>query len=637
MADQKKYRLENPEDLPQSLRGDVLRGTEGAQKKPFRQLKPMLATPGADPFDNQQWIFEIKLDGYRILASRHGDVQKLVSRNGKIYNDKYPPVAVELAVIDHDFIIDGEVVVLDGDGRSDFGALQNLNGDSIQRLFYYVFDLLWLDGYDLTGMPLTGRKELLKMLLPAHLQRIRYLDHIEARGKEFFARAKDLQLEGIMAKRKQSRYYQGRRSDEWIKLKTVKRQEVVIAGYTPPKGSRMYFGSLVMAVNDRGKLRYAGRVGTGFDDKRLKEIYRKMQPLKTEKAPVEGHGLKEVQWVMPELLAEVQFSEWTKTSVMRHPTFKGLRSDKSPREVKKEKTQVRWEKPDVKVNITHPEKLFWPEKKITKKDVFDYYRDIAPLILPFLKDRPQSLFRTPDGISGEGFFQKNVEGLVPVWVTTTRIESSSPGETKTYMLCQDEPSLLFMVNWGCVEINPWNAALPDTAHPDYVVFDLDPVDIGFDKVVEVAQEFRGLFDELGLPFYCKTSGGRGLHIYLPVIKKYTHEQIQQFAHLIEMIIHTRHNKITSFERSPSKRRGKIYLDYLQNGPGKTMASVYSLRPKKQAAISTPLLPEELTADLDPARFNLFTIRDRLHDKGDLWAGFFDRGADIGRVLGEIGK
>jgi len=608
---------------------------DGARKAAFADIKPMLATLGDAAFDHPSWIFEIKLDGYRILAAKSGKKQNLISRNGNIYNDNYPPVFQELKDIPHDYIIDGEVVVLDENGRSDFGELQNLDKESMKRLFYYVFDLLWLDGYDLTDMPLIRRKEALKSILPQTLQRIRYLDHFPERGKDFFEQTIRMNLEGMIAKRKASRYVPGRRSEEWIKVKAVKQQEVVIAGYTPPKGSRQHFGSLVLAVNENGALRYAGRVGTGFSDKLLASIHKKLIPLHTDEPPVSGKLPRNVQWVKPELMAEVRFTEWTSGGIMRHPAFKGLRSDKKVREVKREKPDISSEKINVRIKLSNPGKIFWPEKKITKKDVYDYYAEIAPVILPYLRNRPQSLFRTPDGVKGSGFFQKDVEGLAPEWMETAELESSSSGKTKTWMLCQDKPSLLFMVNLGCVEINPWNASMPDLNHPDYVVFDLDPLDIEFDKVVDVAAGFRDLFQDLGLPFFCKTSGGRGIHIYLPVEKRYSHDQAQQLARLIETIIHGRFKKITSFERSPSRRKGKIYLDYLQNGRGKTMASVYSLRPKKGAGISTPLTGEELKHGLDPLGFNIFTIHNRLKEKGDLWEGIFERRVNLSVVLDKL--
>lgn len=594
----------------------------------------MLAVLGENPFDNPDWVYEIKLDGYRILASRHDGTRNLTSRNGHLYHDVYPSISTELDAIPHEFLIDGEVVVLDENGRSSFSQLQHLDREGRNRLFYYVFDLLWMDGYSLMNLPLHQRKELLKRVLPPGMRRIRYLDHIPTRGQEFFRQAQAMGLEGMIAKDRRSRYTPGKRSDRWIKVKTAKRQEVVIAGYTPPKGSRRYFGSLVMAVNEDGRLRYAGRVGSGFDERQLREIHATLERLKTDQAPVAVDEPTDVQWVRPELVAVVRFAEWTKTKSMRHPVFVSLRSDREPLTVVRETPQVRTRKLDARIGLSNPEKVFWSDGPIRKQDVYGYYEDLADVILPYLKDRPQSLYRTPDGAEGQGFFQKNVEGIAPEWVATVEVSHSSG--SMTYLLCQDVRTLLFMVNLGCVEINPWSSSLPDIESPDYVVFDLDPVEVGFAEVVRVAAAFRDLFQEIGMPFYCKTSGSRGMHIYLPVIPKYSHRQAQQFVKLIETIIHRRFRALTSFERSPSNRKGKIYLDYLQNGRGRTMASVYSLRPRPGAKVSAPVAPGELTDRLDPADFTIATMRKRIDEHGDLWSGFFEHRVDIMEVITTLG-
>ncbi len=609
---------------------------ESAIEAPMPDGEPMLAKLASDAFDNPGWIFEIKLDGYRILAEKQGDEINLVSRNGHIYNKQFSVIHRELEKIKVDCLMDGEVVVLDEHGRTDFQQLQHLNKERENRLYYYVFDLLWVDGYSLLSVPLLKRKKLLNSILPDGSNRIRYSDHLEEKGIAFFGQMEKLDLEGMIAKRKDSIYRPGKRTDSWLKVKTVKRQEVVIAGYTAPQGSRRHFGSLVMAVNENDELRYAGRVGTGFDQNLLKEIGEKLEPLETDRAPVVNPPKKKIQWVEPKLLAEVEFSEWTAEKIMRHPRFKGLREDKEPEQVKQETAEVESARLNQQRKLSNPEKIFWPELKIRKQDVYDYYEAMAEIILPYLRGRPQSLFRTPDGVKGEGFFQKDVSGLAPDWIETAEVKSRSSEKSKTYMLCQDTRSLLYMVNLGCVEINPWNSAVPELDKPDYVVFDLDPVEVGFSRVVEVAVGFRELFDELELPFFAKTSGSRGMHIYLPVLKQYSHQQAQQFVRLIEMVIHLRYKKLTSFERSPAKRKGKIYLDYLQNGRGKTMASVYSLRPKPGAKVSAPVTAEELTADLDPADFNIYTMKKRVKEKGELWQDFFKKRVDIKEVIAKLG-
>ncbi|HZK07691.1 MAG TPA: DNA ligase D [Bacteroidales bacterium] len=614
-----------------------------ATSAPMPQYDPMLATLADAPFDDPDWIFEIKWDGYRIIASRKGEDRKMLSRNGNAYDEKFGVIHDELQKIDHDFVMDGEVVVLDNEGKSDFQTLQHSDDKAMGRLYYYVFDLLWLDGYSLLEVPLLQRKKLLQQMLSDNLQRIRYCDHFPERGKLFFDQMKQLQLEGMIAKRANSKYYPGKRSDVWLKVKTAKHQEALIIGYTAPKGSRTAFGALLLAINDKGKLRYAGKVGTGFDDATLQDIYEKLQPLKTKEPPVSVPSKeKAAHWVKPEFVAEVQFTGWTRDGAMRHPTFRGLRPDKKDRNVKthgRASLSPRERATYLKTHFTkykelsNPDKVFWPDGNILKKDVYEYYDQMAETLLPYLIDRPQSLLRSPHGVAGESFFQKDVKGQVPEWIETVEVESSS-GSIE-YLLCQNKATLLFMANWGSVELNPWNASVPDVNRPDYVVFDLDPVEISFEEVVRVALGFHKLFEELKLPFYCKTSGSRGLHIFLPVLPQYTHEQGQQFARLLETIIHDRFRKITSFERSPAKRKGKIYLDYLQNGRGKTMASVYSLRLKPGATVSAPVSAEELKEGVDFSKYNIRTMQKRLSNVGDLWKDMFSNRVDIAETLKKL--
>ncbi|NCA85866.1 MAG: DNA ligase D [Clostridia bacterium] len=650
----KKSSLASPDKIP------------NAHSSQLPDISPMLATLADAAFDNPEWIFEIKWDGYRIIATRKDNQRNLFSRNGNPYDEKFSIIHDELIKINHDFVMDGEVVVLDQEGKSDFQTLQHLDTQSMHRLYYYVFDLVWLDGYSLLEVPLLQRKELLRKMLPESLQRIRYCDHIPEKGKLFFDQMKKLQMEGMIAKRAQSKYYPGKRSDEWLKVKTAKHQEAVIVGYTAPKGSRTAFGALLLAINENGRLRYAGKVGTGFDEATLQDIFKKLQSLKINEPPVKVPAKeKAARWVEPKLIAEVQFTDWTREGAMRHPVFRGLRSDKKTSEIVREDdspvhvpdltadapendstrslSHRSGKRPSALNTISHPiptlpelsnpDKIFWPNEKILKKDVYQYYNQMADVLLPYLINRPQSLLRSPDGVKGGSFFQKDVKGLVPEWIKTVEVESSS-GSTE-YLLCQNKATLLFMVNWGSVELNPWNASVPDLDKPDYVVFDLDPVEIGFEEVVRVALGFDQLFEELKLPFYCKTSGSRGIHIYLPVLPHYTHDQGQQFARLLETIIHERFRKITSFERSPAKRKGKIYLDYLQNGRGKTMASVYSLRLKPGATVSTPVTADELKAGIDPAEFNIHTMQQRLKDVGDLWKDMLNNRVDISAVLKKL--
>jgi bifunctional non-homologous end joining protein LigD len=610
--------------------------TEKAEKKSFPGfIKPMLATLAGDPFSKEGWIFELKFDGYRVIAAKEEKKVDLFSRNNNSFADRYPLIAKELSEINADYLIDGEVCFMENPEQMDFQKLQNKENEQ-EKLHYYVFDLLWLNGHDLRHLPLTERKKLLELLLknpPAH---IHYVSHIETKGEAFFAEVEKKQLEGMIAKRADSTYNSGNRSEDWLKIKTGYRQEMIICGYTLSDKESRAFSSILCAVNEDGKLVYTGRVGTGFSDSLQKNLMTQLKKLEVKKAPVVNPPKnKNIHWVKPELICEVKFSSWTNDKIMRHPSFLGLRSDKKPQEIVIEQP-VSPEETESRVTFTNLTKVFWPEEGYTKGDVVSYYRDIAPFILPYLKDRPQSLYRTPNGMEGKGFFQKNMDGKAPEWAETTKVDNSKGGYIE-YLLCQEVDTLLYMANLGCIEINPWSSSLPNIDNPDYMVFDLDPVDVDFTKVLQVALAFKKLFDQLSIPAWCKTSGSRGLHIYVPVEQKYTYPQVQNFVKIMEHHIHNQYKDITSFERSPSKRKGKIYLDYLQNAKGKTMSSAYSLRPRPGAPVSAPVRWEELKEGLTPVQFNLKNIRKRIEKEGDIWEGMFEKRVDMGKVLQAMGS
>ncbi len=605
-----------------------------AKKKKFPGfIKPMLATLTQSAFSDEEWIFEMKFDGYRIIASKEENNPILYSRNGNDYSDRYRLILEELSGINASFVADGEVCYMENAETMNFQKLQNKENEQ-DKLHYYIFDLLWLNGHDLTSFPQTERKKLLETMLKNAPEHIHYVNHIEKEGEAFYNEVEKKQIEGIIAKRATAKYHPGNRSDDWLKIKTGYRQEMIICGYTPSDKQSRAFSSLLCCVNENNKLIYTGRVGTGFSENLQKEILGKLKKLRTEKVPVDNPpNRKDVKWVKPELLCEVKFSTWTKDKIMRHPSFVGLRSDKKPQEIHIEKPVSRI-KAESKVSFSNTDKVFWPEQGLTKGDVIDYYSDISEYILPYLKDRPQSLYRTPNGMEGKGFFQKNMENLAPEWAETVTLDNSKGG-TIEYLLCQDMDTLLYMANLGCIEINPWSSSIPELDKPDFMIFDLDPVEIDFDKVIEIARAFKILFDQLSIPAYCKTSGSRGLHIYVPVKQLYTYPQVQNFVKLIEKHIHTQYKDITSFERSPSKRKGKIYLDYLQNAKGKTMSSVYSLRPRPGAPVSAPVHWDELKEGLTPDKFNLQNMRKRLEKEGDLWEGIFDKRIDLGEVLKQM--
>lgn len=636
----------------------------GVKKKP-EAVKPMLATLGKSPFDDPDWIFEMKFDGYRALAACDGKGEvELYSRNLQPFNKLFAPVAKALEQITHPCLIDGEVVVENEEGRSDFQLLQNYQNTGSGNLKYYVFDLLSLDGKDLTELPLLDRKKLLEMLIGNEQpEGVIYSSHVQETGKRFYEVALEHQLEGIIAKDAHSPYRVDKRTADWLKIKIVNEQEAVIAGITEPKGSRDHFGSLLLGAYENGELQYIGNCGSGFTQDTLKDLYKRFQPLFTDRSPFKKRikGIGKVQWLKPRLVCQVKFTEWTGDAHMRHPVYLGLRIDKKPRDVVKESTSNmkpkstdkpadkagKDDKPEegdsmkvgqTTVKLTNQDKLYWPEDKITKGDLIDYYSDVADIMLPYLKDRPQSMHRFPSGIHGQSFFQKDVDReLTPLWVRTEIIYSESNEEHIDYLVCDDKATLLYMANLGCIEINPWNSRAKHLEYPDWMVIDLDPEEISFKEVVKAALATKKVLDDLGIESYCKTSGATGLHVFVPLAAEYDYEVVKHFAHLVASYVHKLLPATTSLERSPSKRKRKVYLDFLQNRKGQTLAAPYSVRPRPGATVSTPLEWKEVNARLDPARFTIKTMRKRIDAKGDLWAPVIGKGADIEQAISRITK
>ncbi|MDD5773507.1 MAG: DNA ligase D [bacterium] len=598
-------------------------------------FKPMLAEAAEKPFDSADWYFEIKWDGYRALAFIKNGKVKLYSRNKKLFNAYFPVVIDSLSRIS-DAVIDGEIVVLDETGRPSFQLLQDYMKSREGILVYYIFDIIYYRGFDLSNLSLSQRSLVLNKVFP-ELPHLKISGHVEKDGIKFYESARTNGLEGIMAKRLDSLYHPGVRSRDWLKLKILNREEAVICGFTKPRGSRGFFGSLVLGMYKDKKLEFIGQVGTGFDESSLEEIYKKLKPLVTGINPFgkEITGLRQarrggqvsppwrVTWVRPELLCEIKFSEWTREGKMRMPVFLGLRLDKKAR--------------DDRVHPTNLQKIFWPEEKYTKGMLIEYYYRVAPYMLKYLKDRPESMNRFPDGIEGESFYQKNAGEIVPDWIQTIKIFSESEKKEIDYLVCNDEVSLIFMVNLGCIEINPWNSRINSLSNPDYAVFDLDPEDIPFTKVVETALFIHNLLDEIGASNYCKTSGGRGLHIYVPLNASYSYDQAREFVHIISLITNKNMPGITSLEQPPEKRGKKVYLDFRQNARSKTMAAVYSIRPRKGAPVSTPLLWNELKPDLSPLDFTIKTIDKRINEKGDLWEGLLRKNIDMNKCLENLYK
>jgi bifunctional non-homologous end joining protein LigD len=624
----------------------LLRVYKDEKKVPMpRQVLPMLATISGEAFNNAGWQFEIKWDGYRTIACHNGKTVDLLSRNGLSFNKKFPPVAAAMLDWGIKAVVDGEVVVLDQDGRTNFGALQQWNHKREGSLCYYVFDLLWLEGIDLRNKPLEERRRLLKQIVPDH-SLIRFSDDIEEYGLDFFKTAQLNGLEGIIAKKKDATYAEGQRSPLWLKIKAEQRHEAIICGYTKKIDSDRMFSSLVMGIPKKGKLQFIGQVGTGFTEKLQAELLKKMVSFTTKTSPFETEPrlTDPVVWLRPFLVGEVKYTELTKAGVMRHPSFQGLRDDKTfldynADELDKEPLLVKAGEKAKEVEVsgqvlklTNLQKVFWIKERITKGDLLNYYDNILPFIMPYMKDRPQSLNRHPNGIDGQSFYQKNMAGRASNWVQTFRRVSESSDQPKYFMVCADEAHLLYMVNLGCIELNPWHSTIHQPDHPSWCVIDLDPADIPFTKVVETALVVKQVLDAIGVVSFPKTSGSTGLHIYIPLAQRYDYTSSKQFAELVAHIVHSQLPGFTSIVRNPQLRKDKIYIDFLQNRPIQTICAPYCVRPKRGATVSAPLHWDEVNDRLNISNFTLHNMKDRLRSEGDLFAGVLGKGVDLNAAL-----
>jgi bifunctional non-homologous end joining protein LigD len=573
--------------------------------------------------------------------------------------------------------------VVDENGFSDFADLQAWRSEVDGQLIYYVFDLLWLDGVNVMQKPLTERRELLRSIIPPDDSIIRMSENFEASGQELFDVTHKMGLEGIIAKKADSIYVPGTRSKEWLKIKTELRQEAVIGGYTVNEGTNKLFSALLLGLYEQGEFRFIGPVGTGFNKKTQEEILQKLKPIVVKKCPFSEEPdynkpsrfrpnppKAEVTWVSPKVVVEISYRELTKDGSIRHPSFKGLRIDKNAKDVRrelpehanklmdKEKTLLTKNTPAPKkerktllnpadetqvrsvggheLKFTNLSKIYWPKEKITKRDMINYYYQVAPYILPYIKDRPQTLNRYPHGINGESFYQKDVKGKVPGWMTTFPYHSETDGRDKEFLVCSDEASLLYIAALGCIEINPWSSRIQSPDNPDWCIIDLDPDKNPFDQVVRAAQVTKDVLDNFDIPGYCKTSGSTGLHIYIPLGAKYTYEDSKEFGRKIVKLVHAELPSFTSIERLTEKRKGKLYLDFLQNRPQATVAGPYSLRPKPGAPVSAPLHWDEVKKGLRIQDFNIFNMMDRLKETGDLFKGVMGKGINLEKILKKMG-
>ena len=603
-------------------------------------IEPMLATLVERPPNGPDWLFEIKWDGVRALAFIDREEVRLQARSGLWCERQYP----ELAVLPHQVaagqaILDGEIAVLDDKGASHFHLIQpriaNTDPNTVAHLVrstpavYFAFDLLYLDGYDLRNVPLAERRKLLEAIVTPTAT-VRISGAFPEHGDEMLEAAREHGLEGIVAKQAASRY-ESKRSSAWLKIKVVSQQEFVIGGFTEPQGDRDYFGALVLGVHEGKKLRWAGNVGTGFDRKTLAHLYGKLQPLITEKCPFAERPKPDrgITWVQPELVCEVKFAHWTSDHRLRAPVYLGLRNDKSSSAVIAEQTELvgAGEKEATRsvdghfLKFTNLNKVFYPDEGYTKGDVLNYYAAIAGLILPHLKDRPLSLKRYPNGIRGEYFFQKNTPEAFAPWLRTELISSNHTEKPINYVFAGDPASLLYLVNLGCIDHNPWMSRSPALDNPDFILIDLDPQDCPFDRIVDAALLVKQVLDQIGLTGYPKTTGGDGLHVYIPVEPVYTYDETRTFAELIARLVSHQNPDLFTTPRSVSKRKkNRVYFDYLQNGKSKTIAAPYVLRAYPGAPVATPLEWSEVKHGLHPSQFHIRNVRARFLEKGDLFAG-----------------
>jgi bifunctional non-homologous end joining protein LigD len=706
------------------------------------KIRPMLSTLVDDPFNNKDWVFEVKWDGVRsiLLFHKARGILELQSRNGKFITHRYPELvralnssstssSSKLSIkCKESAILDGEIVVLDT--KTGIPSFQNhqrrMNVDHIRDIknlsekipaTYYLFDILYLDGRNLQILPFLERRRILREVIAQENARIKISHFIEEVGKEVFDKTKDIGLEGVVAKHKSSIYVQGIHSRGWLKIKNIKTQDCVVIGYTRGEGNRQnYFGSLLLAVynSEDNKFRFVGHTGSGFDFGQLDKIYDKLQKMKIEKCPIDHvpYTNREPIWVRPDLVAEVNFNDWTSEKIMRAPIFLRFREDKAPRDcimegekpIDKvlEEAAVGVEEPELKKSngyhnkkssinnsnayshspssssfcFSNLDKVFWDKSTehpvLTKKDLIEYYNKISNYILPYLKDRPLSLSRYPDGIKGKSFYHKNwnqQDNNKPTFVQTAKIYSESrEGNIINYIICNNKETLLWLTNLGCIEMHPWYSRIKDfdlckekddvlyeercgLNFPDFIVFDLDPYIYeeenegqkepeynlkAFRATVDVAYNLKDLFDDLKIESYVKTSGKTGLHIFVPIANMYTYEQTRAFAEVICKILKRKYPQKITMEWDTAKRKGKVFFDHNQNARGKTIASTFSARPTHSATVSMPLKWKDLSSIL-PTDFTILTVPDIVNRSINPWDNILEKKQDLSKILEAISE
>jgi len=581
-------------------------------------IEPELATLVSKTPEGNDFIHEVKFDGYRVIAYLDAGQVRLVTRGGEDWTARMPSLHAALGKLKAESaILDGEFVALNEHGVSDFQMLQNaFSGASQAPLVYYAFDLLFLDREDLRALPLVERKEKLQNLLsklPKSASALRYSDHTRGGGARFFAEAAKLGLEGVVSKRADAPYRSGRGKD-WQKSKSLARQEFVIVGFSEPNGGRSHLGALLLGVRRAKQIVYSGKVGTGFSERSLKDLYARLKPLEIEKPKLEnaprGAHARGVHWVAPELVAEIAYTAITHDGLLRHPIFKGLREDKAAREVVLERPvspRARGEKlasyTASKTTLSHPDKILFPELGLTKRELADYYELVSELMLPHVVDRPLTLLRCPEGRQKQCFFQKHPGESLAQGLTRVQVPSSD-GQSE-YAAVADARGLSALVQMGALEVHVWGALASDAEHPDRLVFDLDPApDVSFQATIAGAHELRELLEELGLKSWLKTTGGKGLHVTVPIVPRADWDEVKKFCRAVAEELTRRQPERYVATMSKAKRKGKIFVDYLRNGRGATFIAPYSPRAREGATVAMPVEWQDLTPKFKPEDINV---------------------------------
>ncbi len=655
----------------------------GAPRRPVRlvEIDPAAPSTGSGPFSSPDWLFELKWDGARVIASRDGPDVKVLYRGGRDASVAFPEVVQSVRALPVErAIVDGEVCALDDEGRSSFGRLQQRFGLTDPRdvaraaaelpVVLYLFDLLALLDLDLRPLPLERRKAALRELLPAKGRRLRYCDHIVAEGEALYDLARERGLEGLVAKRRASPYRGGRTLD-WLKIKNEQRQTLAIVGYTAGHGPRERLGALHLACYRGGRLAYAGKVGSGLDADAIDALLRDLEPIE-RRGPPDGMARAELVppgkhvWVEPRLVCEVKFNSWTSDEMLRQPVYLGLRPDRTIEDCIDEREREREPEPEPEPErdstsqpavaatvpmpppalparrpsgrypLSNPEKLLWPDTGVTKAELLAYYEAVAPFLLPYLRDRPLTVVRYPDGIDGKMFFQKSPPQGAPSWLRVVEApDEEEPGKLVKRIVCDDERTLAYLANLAAIVLHMPAIRLSAADRPDWLVLDLDPKEAPFARVVEVAGTAKALLDELGAPSTVKTSGATGLHILVPVGAAIAREGVRQLAELLARLIETRRPDIATIKRVVSARGGRVYVDFGQN-LHRTIVAPFSPRARPGAPVSMPLRWDEVTADLRPDAFTLRNVVDRLRREGDpLRPALEGPGIDLAKTVARI--